>query len=254
MNKEIRINIENLEIGGQFFLPPGKEPPYPVVILCHGIPAGIVDPADGGYPELAARFAAEGFAVLTFSFRGTGISAGNFDIEGWTRDLEAAIDYVCNLAERDESKLFLVGFSAGATVSIYVAAQDKRVTGVAACACPATFNSIYEVDDPRKPIEYFRKTGIIRDSHFPPSPEAWINGFRRVDALHSVAEISPRPLILIHASEDPVVPVLNAQRLFEKAGEPKKLVIINGAEHRLRREVKAMDIVLQFLKGISQGK
>jgi uncharacterized protein len=253
MRKQVRINIDGLEIGGQLVLPEGREPPYTAVILCHGIPSGIVDPADGGYPALANRFATEGFAVLTFSFRGTGISGGNFDIEGWTHDLEAAIDYVWNLPETNESHLILVGFSAGATVSLYVAAQDKRVSGVAACACPADFRAISEVEDIQKSLNYFRKIGIIRDSNFPPSINAWLNGFRKIDALHSVAEISPRPLILVHATDDPVVPVLNAKKLYEKAGEPKNLVIVDGAEHRLRRDAKAMEKVLQFLKKIGEG-
>jgi uncharacterized protein len=253
MRKEVRLTIDGLEIGGQLVLPEGREPPYSAVILCHGIPSGIVDPADGGYPALAARFAEEGLAVLTFSFRGTGISEGNFDIEGWTHDLEAAVDYMWNLPETEESSLSLVGFSAGATVSIFVAAQDKRVAGVAACACPADFRSISEVGEPGKTLNYFKKIGIIRDSDFPPTLKTWLNSFRKVDALHSVAEISPRPLILIHASEDPVVPVANAQRLFEKAGEPKKLYIIDGTEHRLRRDAKAMKIVMQFLKEVGKG-
>jgi uncharacterized protein len=253
MKKEVRITVNGLELAGQFVLPEGKEPPFPAVILCHGIPSGIVDPADGGYPVLAARIATEGFAVLTFSFRGTGMSGGNFDIEGWTHDLEAAIDYMGNQPETAESNLILVGFSAGATVSIFVAAQDKRVAGVAACACPADFRAISDVDDPRKTLNYFRKIGIIHDANFPCSVEAWLNGFRKIDALHSIAEISPRPLILVHAREDPVVPVLNAQKLYEKAGESKKLVIVNGAEHRLRRNAGAMEIVSQFLKENGQG-
>jgi uncharacterized protein len=248
MRKEVKLSVDGLGIAGQIYFPEDKEPPYPAVILCHGIPSGIVDPADGGYPLLAARFAARGFAVLTFSFRGAGISGGNFDIKGWTHDLKAAIDYLWNLPETDESHLMLVGFSAGATVSIYVAAQDKRVTAVAACACPMDFKVISEADDPLKTLNYFRKIGIIRDSDFPPSLETWLNDFRKIEALHSAAEISPRPLILVHARDDGVVPVINAQKLYDKAREPKKLIIIEGAEHRLRRDARAIDIVMQFLK------
>jgi uncharacterized protein len=253
LKKEVRIPVDSLEIGGQFIFPEGREPSYPAIVLCHGIPSGIVDPADGGYPVLAARFAEEGYAVLTFSFRGTGISGGNFDIEGWTHDLEAAIDYIWNLPETHESPLFLVGFSAGAAVSIYVAAQDKRVSGVAACACPADFRTISEASDPQKTLNYFRNIGIIRDSNFPPSLNVWLNSFRKIDALHSVADISPRPLILLHASEDPVVPVSNARELYKKAGEPRKLVIVDGSEHRLRRNDQAMETVIQFFRETCEG-
>jgi len=50
-----------------------------------------------GLPLLAKTIRNEGFAVVTFSFRGTGISDGNFDIVGWTHDLKAMIDHTWSL-------------------------------------------------------------------------------------------------------------------------------------------------------------
>jgi uncharacterized protein len=248
MVEDISLKVDGLKIGGQIHLPDNVEPPYPAVILCHGVPSGIVDPTDGGYPLLAKTIAAEGFAVMTFSFRGSGISEGDFDIAGWTHDLKAAIDYLWNLPDIDIGHLFLTGFSAGASVSVFVAAEDKRISGVIACACPADFSAISEVSRPQMTIDYFRKIGIIRDPAFPPSLENWLNDFRRVNALHSVADISPRPLLLVHAREDNVVPVSHAQKLFDKAGEPRQIIIIGGNEHRLRRNALAVDTIVKWLK------
>jgi fermentation-respiration switch protein FrsA (DUF1100 family) len=248
MIKEANLNVDGIKIIGQLYLPEGMKPPYPTVILCHGVPSGVVDPTDGGYPLLAKTFSEKGFAVYTFRFRGTGESGGNFDIVGWTHDLEAVIDYLWELPEIDDAHIALVGFSAGASVSVYVGAQDKRIAAVAACACPADFSAIYNADKTHLTISYFRKIGIVRDPNFPPSLEQWLNDFRKINAFHSVAEIAPRSLLLLHARQDNVVPVSNAQKLYAQAGEPKKIVIIEGSEHRLRRNEEAVNILLQWLE------
>jgi fermentation-respiration switch protein FrsA (DUF1100 family) len=194
------------------------------------------------------NYCPEGFAVFTFSFRGAGVSEGNFDIAGWVRDLAAVIDYVWDFPDLDDSHLYLVGFSAGASVSIYVAAQDKRISGVAGCASPADFSVITDSGKAEPSLNYFRKIGIIRDPGFPPSVADWLNGFRKVNALHSVVEISPRPLLLVHGSQDNVVPLISSHKLFDRAGEPKQIVIIDAAEHRLRRNQEAVEVIIKWLK------
>ncbi|UCG82081.1 MAG: alpha/beta hydrolase [Dehalococcoidia bacterium] len=46
-----------------------------------------------------------------------------------------------------------------------------------------------------------------------------------------VAQISPRPILFIHAGTDNLVSSEESEVLYERAGEPKKLVIIPGATH-----------------------
>jgi fermentation-respiration switch protein FrsA (DUF1100 family) len=253
MFRDANLTVDGLKIVGQLYWPEEIAPPYPAVILCHGVPSGNVDPTDGGYPLLAETISREGFAVYTFRFQGTGESEGNFDIVGWTHDLEAAIEYFWELPEIDNDHISVIGFSAGAAVSIYVSAEDKRVSAVAACASPADFDHITEADNSRLALARFRKIGIIRDAAFPPSFDEWVNNFRRVNALKSVADISPRPLLLLHASQDPVVPVTSSQRLYDQAGEPKQIIILEGTEHRLRRNELAVDTLISWLKVHLQG-
>ena len=245
--KPVALEVDGLSIVGQLYLPSGKMP-YPTVCVCHGIPAGIPDPSDRGYPLLAERICQQGFAVLIFNFRGTGASGGNLDILGWTRDLRAVIDYLCALPEVDRSHLYLLGFSAGAAVSVYVASQDKRVSSVVACACPAEFNFFTRAEELQSLIDHYRSIGAIRDSDFPPSAQEWIEGFKLVRPIDYVAGIFPRPLLLVHGSQDETVEVGQAHRLYAQASEPKQLVIVDGAGHRLRRSDEAMAIVLDRLK------
>jgi len=245
----LNLELDDINIIGQLYLPAG-DMPYPTVCACHGIPAGIPDPNDRGYASLAEQFCSNGLAVLIFNFRGTGASGGNLDMEGWTRDLGAAIDYLCALPEVDKSRLSLVGFSGGAAVSVYVAAEDKRVSSVVAGACPAEFG-LWTRDDPTSLIEHFRSIGAIRDSDFPLSPRQWLDGFRLVKPIDYITQISPRPLLIVHGSDDETVSVNDAHRLYARAGEPKRLAIIEGAGHRLRHSEEAMAVVLDWLKSLT---
>lgn len=253
MKKMATLEVDGLTISGQLYLPGGGgQIPYPTICVCHGIPTHPRESGDGGYPLLAEKLYREGFAVWIFNFRGTGASGGNFDILGWTRDLKAAIDYLCALPEVDRSHLSLLGFSGGAAVSVYIASRDKRVSSIAACACPAEFTAVTEADDPQSVINHFRSIGIIRDKDFPPSIEGWMSGFKLVSPINSVARIAPRPLLLVHSRQDEVVPVSHARKLYDKAGEPKQIVILDGAEHRLRQNDKAIAIVTDWLKSHAQ--
>jgi len=252
IRKIVALEVDGLQIAGQLYLPGGKIP-HPTVCLCHGIPAHIPDPSNRGYPVLAERICHQGFAVLIFNFRGTGASGGNLDILGWTRDLKAAIDYLSALPEVDKSHLSLLGFSGGAAVSVYVASQDKRVSSVVTCACPAEFTFFTEVDKPQSIIDHFRSIGAIRDKSFPHSAEEWFNGFRLVSPIKHVAGIAPRPLLLVHGNRDETVEVSQAYKLYDRAGEPKLIVIVDGAEHRLRQNDRAMATVIEWLKARCQS-
>jgi fermentation-respiration switch protein FrsA (DUF1100 family) len=53
---------------------------------------------------------------------------------------------------------------------------------------------------------------------------------------------------LIHATQDPVVPLSNSERLYAAAGEPRQIIIIEGSEHRLRRNQLAVDSLIYWLK------
>ena len=252
MIKPVGLNVEGINISGQLYLP-GNRAPYPTVCVCHGIPAGKPELNDGGYSSLAERICGDGFAVLIFNFRGTGTSGGSLDILGWTRDLKAAIDYLFTSPEVAKSHLALLGFSGGAAVSVYMAAQDSRVSCVAACACPAEFTFINEVDEPRAVVEQFRDIGVFGDENFPRSAEEWLDGFKKVCPIDYVAEITPRPLLLVHGSKDETVDISHAHRLYEKAGEPKRLIIVDGAGHRLRQDARAMTGVIKWLKSQCQN-
>ena len=114
-------------------------------------------------------------------------------------------------------------------------------------ASPATFSFIRE-DLVKETLQHFREVGIIKDEGFPPSIQKWLDNFATVTPLRWVPKIAPRPLLLLHGDKDDVVPVEQVYKLYEQAHEPKEIVIIQGAGHRLRLVDRAVDLALGWLK------
>lgn len=227
----------------------------PMLVLCHGIPRGEtsnreegVRAEDEGYPGLARRCVKEGFTTFHFNFRGTGESEGNFDLKGWTRDLAAFLDYWKRREEGAKKGFYLWGFSAGAAVSTCVAAEEEVVKGVALAACPAQFHSLFSREEITQIIDRFRQGGLIRDPLFPPLPEKWFEDLLSVNPLQKIDRIAPRPLLIVHGTEDELIPSRHAHSLYEKAGHPKKVFIMPGAKHQLRKHKETVQRCLEWFK------
>lgn len=244
----VSLEVDGLKIIGEVYSP-SREGTHPALCLCHGIPRGTPpDPTDRGYPLLAERFCAEGFIVMIFNFRGTGLSEGNFDMLGWARDLEAALDYLYRLGGVDKGRISVMGFSGGAMVSVYVASRDKRVSSLVTCSCPTKLAFAADRERLEAFIERQRTISITGDSSPALSPEELAQGIEEISPLKWIDEISPRPLLIIHGESDEVVAPSQALELYQRAGSPKELVMVRGAKHRLRTDENAMSAALDWLK------
>jgi putative redox protein len=221
--------------------------PRPGLVLCHGFPAG-----PGGaltsaqtYPDLAEHLAGEtGWVVVAFNFRGAGESEGNFSLLGWLEDLRAVVDYTIALPR--VSGVWLAGSSAGGALALCAAAEDDRVLGVATLAAPAEFENWGS--DARAFLTHCRKVGVVRTQAFPPDVEDWASQFKEIQPLHCAAEVPPRPLLLVHGSDDPTVPVSDARALADAAGGDADLRVIPGAGHRLRHDPRAVAALMGWME------
>lgn len=243
---EDRIRSGGLKLAAHIARPTGRQAgPAPALIVCHGYPPTVESSLTAAQtmPQLAARAAAEmDWIGLAVALRGCGDSEGQFSLGGWLSDLLAAVDHI----EHEEQPLgiWLAGFGTGGALAICAGAQDKRISGVAAMAAPADFDDW--AGHPRRLIQHSREVGLITDASFPPSPDAWAREYRAIRAIACVQDYAPRPLLVMHGSDDDVVPSFDARVLADAHGSAE-LRLIQGAGHRLRHDPRAIAVLLGWL-------
>lgn len=217
----------------------------PAVVLAHGYPSDVnaAAVASSALPELADRIAAEmGWLAMALAFRGCGASEGSFSLRGWLDDLLAAVAHV--EAEDSVSGVWLAGFGTGGALSICAAAERPEVQGVAALGAPADFDDW--ASHPRRLLEHSREVGMIKETTFPTNFEGWARELRDLRAVATAPQVFPRPLLVVHGSEDDLVPVFDARVLVDAHGDAE-LRIISGAGHRLRHDPRAVAVLLGWL-------
>lgn len=235
-----------VEIAGHLARPriaPGTV--VPGLVISHGFP----HLSQGGrlsarsFPELAERIAGEmGWMTLVYTFRGCGDSGGDFSLGGWLDDLLAAAEFLRGVD--GVRGVWAAGFGTGGSLSLCAAARDPSIRGVATLGSPADFDDW--ASHPRRLLQHARDTAIIRTPSFPPHLDQWAREIREVRAVAAIPDVAPRPVLLVHGSDDDAVPVFDARVLADAHGAAD-LRIIDGGGHQLRHDPRAVAVLLGWL-------
>jgi alpha-beta hydrolase superfamily lysophospholipase len=143
-------------------------------------------------------------------------------------DVRAAVDFV--LKQSPEERIGVLGYSMGAVAAIGAAAQDHRIDAVVAVSPYASLRETmtYRLKGVRPLTDLIawwgeRITGLCLDAVRP-------------EELMGV--LSPRPVLIMQAEADEMVPQNSGKRLYEAAAEPKELWSVPGVAHvGFRQEV-----------------
>ncbi len=152
-----------------------------------------------------------GFPVLRFNFRGTGLSEGEHDNGiGEADDVSAALNW---LNAEFHLPMIFAGFSFGAAVGLRAACPDPRVRAVIGVGTPV-------------------------------SPVAANTEQPREYSFQFLQECT-KPKLFVSGARDQFGPRTKLDTLIASIPEPKKLVIIEGADHffegRLRELREAIE-------------
>jgi uncharacterized protein len=218
----------------------------PAVVLAHGYPSDVsaTAVAASALPELADRLANEmGWLAMALAFRGCGESEGSFSLAGWLEDIGSAVRH---LREQERvTGVWLAGFGTGGALALCAAAADPDVRGVATLGAPADFDDW--ASHPKRLLEHAREVGIIKEAAFPADLDAWTRELRELRAVTCAPRLAPRPLLVIHGSDDDVVPTVDARAFVGAAGPDAELRIVQAAGHRLRHDPRAIATLIGWL-------
>jgi pimeloyl-ACP methyl ester carboxylesterase len=247
---EVTVDSDGLPLSGYLARPParpeGAASAERGLVLCHGFPREAPGGPTAGstYPQLADRLAEEaGWVVLTFDFRGTGRSPGDFSLSGWLADIRSAVDHLMGLGVEG---VWLAGFGSGGSLALCAAGEDERVHGVAAFAAPADFDAWAR--DPEAFLEECRRIGVVSSPGFPEWFDDWARELREIRPLALVGKVPPRPVLLVHGADDESVSVMDARALVDAADGQAELRVLSGAGHRLRHDPRAVAVLLGWLE------
>lgn len=189
----------------------------PTILYCHGNAGNISDRADR-----FRQIVESGFGFLAVSYRGYAGSEGEPSEAAILSDALEVFDW---LAERTQA-IVVHGESLGTGVATYVAAERPA----RALVLEAPFTAALDVAS-----ETYPWAPVSLLMHDP---------FLSRERISNVEE----PLLVVHGTEDRVVPTDHGRRLFELASEPKKIVIFEGATHGNLWDRGLWGEVLDFLK------
>ncbi len=187
-----------------------------------------------------------GFNVLLFSYRGYGLSDGH--VHGFSygaresMDVDAAVRYLHEV--KGIQRIGALGHSAGAVSIILSAARNADIDAIVAASPFRSMEEIWNTNRPAFiPLPMFEL--MIRMSEF-------LKGFSRdqVRPLDVIADIAPRPLLIIHGVNDKRITVEQAQALFDAAAEPKQMWLYEDIGHAQVRTIvmdEHIDEIITFL-------
>jgi alpha-beta hydrolase superfamily lysophospholipase len=193
-----------------------------------GGPPVVLVSGDGGWihlaPQAAPILAAHGYFVVGVSakqylsaFTTGQATLGPTDVP---RDFKSLVDYA---APGGAAKPILVGVSEGAGLAVLAAvdpAVKDAVGGVVGLGMPD-----------RNELGWRFLDSLIYITHKAPNEPT-------VSVLDIVDRLPPLPLAQLHSTHDEYVPLEEAKRIFERARAPKRMWVIEAANHRFSGKVE----------------
>ncbi len=224
-SQEVVLETEDgLRLGG-WFLPARGAGPGPAVLVCNGNAGTRALRA-----PLAAALARAGLSVLLFDYRGYAGNPGHPSEDGLAADARAAQAWLAARPEVDPARIAYFGESLGAAVALRLAVERPA----AALVLRSPFISLTDV-------------GRL---HYPWLPVKLLLADRYGSAA-LLARLTV-PVLVIAGERDQVVPAALSRRLYDAAAEPKRFVLVPGADHNdteLLDGRRMVGEILGFLEG-----
>ena len=235
--KKVLFSSNGFTLNGTLHLPAAPNPP--VVIGSHGLFSSGSSPKQITLARQCNEF---GIAFFRFDHRGCGKSDGVFEdvttLEARCNDMISAIQTIQNRKDTG-SRIALFGSSMGGSVCLSVFAAS-HASSIVTCAAPVRSSSII------KKLEKSDHSNTLTPPFYK----------RYLDSDISDKLPSTHHILIFHGDSDELVPPSNAKEIYEKAGDPKKLIIQKHGDHRMSNKTHQENFVREsalWFKGCFAG-
>lgn len=163
-----------------------------------------------------------GYNVFIFDYRGYGHSQGEPTLDGLHQDVKAAMNYLFTELPVDKNKVVIYGQSLGGSLAITASPQSEYFSRVRGVIVEGAFTSYRLVA--REALDKWWLTWAFQW----PLSLTISDDYRPIDVI---AEISPKPLLIIQGAEDKVIESHHSLDLFRAAQQPKQRWVVENAGH-----------------------
>ena len=192
-----------------------------MVLLLHGNSGNV-----SSQHQRLAWLVDHGYDLFVIDYRGYGLSEGTASRGGVALDALAAIEFASQLSRSTEPvrDVIVLGQSLGGAVAVdAVAALDtEQRQRIRTVVLEGTFHSYSDIGG-----GIFWRTGVF-------APIAGF-GYALVSDDHApwkvIGQLSPIPVLVVHAVGDPVIPFEYGAALYRAAQEPKRFWAVDQDEH-----------------------
>ena len=267
MEERVQFHVGESAISAVLHSPESSAGRRPAVLVLHGF--GSRKDADNVVGP-TRMFLDWGYVVLRYDMRGCGESdgtPGHVPAENQVEDTIAALTFMQSRPEVDPERILLVGSSFGGAVAIYTAAVDNRATAVISSggwgngerkfrlqhSSPDAWSAFTDMlaAGERHKKETGKSLFVDRHAIVPIPPHLRQNlaagsaqeftaetarSMYLFEPEGRVADIAPRPLLLLHSADDSVTPTGESIHLFQAAGQPTDLYLIADTDHFMMAE------------------
>jgi pimeloyl-ACP methyl ester carboxylesterase len=220
---------------------PGIKFPNELVVLGHGVTGNKDRPF---IVALGEALAAAGVNALRISFSGNGASGGRFVdaiISKEVDDLGAVFDTV----QSRFKTIGYIGHSMGGAVGVLRTSRDARIKFLVSLAGMVNTKAFAQREfGTVKP-----GAGFMWDEESCPLSQAYMDDMAKVDTVIGCAKEIKIPWLLVHGTEDDVVPISDSREIFAQANQSKQLVELPGSNHVFAGEftAKMIDTVVPWI-------
>jgi fermentation-respiration switch protein FrsA (DUF1100 family) len=211
---------------------PNSTPNSPVLLYLHGNGKNI-----SGNLGRAEFYHQQGFSVFLIDYRGYGKSQGQFPNETRVyQDAQLAYDYLVKEKGIKPESIFLYGHSLGGAIAINLAVNQPEISGI---IVESTFTSIGDVAKINQLYRLFPLDLILTQK---------FDSIKKINRLKS-------PILIIHGTRDQLIPASMSEMLYNSAKVPKKLLLVEGADHynvRTVSEEKYLQTINNFVNYVQQ--
>lgn len=196
----VRINTADSVTLDGWFVPADNK--RGVLLFFHGNAGNISHRLDS-----IQIFNSLGLDVLIIDYRGFGQSTGTPSETGTYQDAEAAWRYLIEEYRFSPQDIIIFGRSLGGAVAVHLASQQNP----AALILESTFTSVPD----------------LAAELYPWLPARWLSRFQ-YNSLQKIKAVTC-PVLVVHSSQDEIIPATHSSRIFSMAREPKQFLKISGS-------------------------